>query len=519
MTVRNPHPAASRLVHNAAAAMTQIVAAAAVLFLLYRFLLRELGAEALGTWALLTALVSVARVGEVGLPGSMVRFVASLRAAGRAPEARRLTRVATGAVAVSLAAVLAAAYLPLDWALGRLMPAGPAAAAREVLPLAAAVVWVGGIGAVLTGALDGQSRIGARAAIVVAGALVLFGTALVLVPRLGLTGLVLGQLAQAGAIVLLAVAALRAGAAPSIAAGAAAAGSLVPETGRSLRADLRLLAGYGAPVQFITLVGLALDPLTKAILGTVAGLAVVAYWELAFRLVGQFRMLVLAANQAVVPYVAGLGESAPARVRSLYRASVKVVLFAAVPGLCGLAAVAPVIGTVWIGHPEPLFVAFCVILAGANAINALCGPAYFSNLGEGDLRANVAAHAVMAAANAVLSLAAGAAFGAIGVAAGYGAAIALGSLMVTHAFHRRTGLRLGDVFTREDLALAASGAAGALAALALSGAVAGRWPVWLVAAAAGALFAAVVAPAMWRHSGGRQLAARLLAAAAGQPAR
>ena len=58
-----------RLSRNAFAAMAQVVVSAAVLFVFYRFLIRQLGPEEIGVWSLVVASTAVARLGEFGLGG------------------------------------------------------------------------------------------------------------------------------------------------------------------------------------------------------------------------------------------------------------------------------------------------------------------------------------------------------------------------------------------------------------------------------------------------------------------
>jgi hypothetical protein len=53
----------------------QTLVQTAVLFLVYRYLIGELGIERLGVWGIVLATTSVARVSELGLSGSVTKLV------------------------------------------------------------------------------------------------------------------------------------------------------------------------------------------------------------------------------------------------------------------------------------------------------------------------------------------------------------------------------------------------------------------------------------------------------------
>ncbi|MDH3673520.1 MAG: hypothetical protein OES46_20580 [Gammaproteobacteria bacterium] len=57
-------------------ALLQAGISALVLFILYRFLIVQVGVEKLGLWSVLLAFVSATRVSELGLGGGVTRFVA-----------------------------------------------------------------------------------------------------------------------------------------------------------------------------------------------------------------------------------------------------------------------------------------------------------------------------------------------------------------------------------------------------------------------------------------------------------
>jgi O-antigen/teichoic acid export membrane protein len=132
-----------------------------------------------------------------------------------------------------------------------------------------------------------------------------------------------------------------------------------------------------------------------------------------------------------------------------------VVLFLTIPFFSALLIALPGISILWIGHREPDFLHFGVLLVVAWGINTITGPAYFFNLGTGDLKWNTAAHVLMAILNVVLGAALGKAFGGLGVAMGLAIALAAASVFLVVAFHKRHQVPFEELLPAEHLWLVA----------------------------------------------------------------
>jgi len=112
-----------RVFSNAGASIVQVVVSALVFLVLYKILFDGLGADRLGVFSIVTALVSIARIGELGLAGSVVKFVAKHEALGERAEVARVTATAMVAVALCLGVALIAAYPLFRWVMPLLLPA------------------------------------------------------------------------------------------------------------------------------------------------------------------------------------------------------------------------------------------------------------------------------------------------------------------------------------------------------------------------------------------------------------
>lgn len=414
-----------RFVSNAALSVLQVFASGVLLFFLYRFLLRELGAEQLGLWSVLLASTSVARLSDLGLSGGVVKFVARYRALGSGKDASDVVQTTAITIAVVMGCVLLLAYPLFLHILQWTLPAQAVPLGVQILPLAVASVWLAAIAGVFQGALDGCQQAGWRNIVMLGTNAFIFAFAWFAVPKAGLVALAYGQAAQS-LLLLVANWILLRRFMPEL--------PIVPA--RWVRARFKEMFSYSFNFQLTMAAVMLCDPATKILMGRFGGLSAAAYYEMAAQLVVRVRSLLVSANQVIVPVVAEMHETTPDRLRDVYLRAYDAVFFVALPVYLGLLLLLPAIAVVWIGHVEPQFLVFAVILIASYFLNNLEVPAYFDNLGTGRLGWNLVSHVVMAVLNLVLGAALGWMWGATGVAAGAALALVIGSAMVLWAVHR-----------------------------------------------------------------------------------
>ena len=69
--------------------IAQVVVSSVILFFLYRYLLNTIGVAKLGVWSVVMAAASASRMSELGLSGSVVKFVAKYKAHSDMTERKR----------------------------------------------------------------------------------------------------------------------------------------------------------------------------------------------------------------------------------------------------------------------------------------------------------------------------------------------------------------------------------------------------------------------------------------------
>jgi len=413
------------LVRNATANALQNLVSGVVLFLVFRHISTQLGVEAIGVWSLLTAAASVSRVADLGLTQAVVPLVARHRL-GPDPEAgARLLETAVLTLGLTLAVVVLLVYPVVTRLASHLLPMLSPVQAGTFTRLTLLSFWLAAVAALIQGGFDASEQMHIRAVVVVAGHVVLLASVVALLPSRGLAGIFLAQILQGVFLACASWLGVR---------------CYVPGL-RWLRlrwssVHCRELMSYGSGVQISAILSLLLDPLTKVLLANFGAPALVGYFEVASQVVLRIRNLLVSANQAVVPAVAGLASRGSEEVRRIYIQNVRALAVVSSLLFGCLILGAGYVGVFSLGRHDQLFSTVLRVLTAAWYLNTLNVPAYFVNLGLGRLKWNVLSHTTIAGLNAGLGWAAGTLWGAGGVLGAYVLALVCGSALVIFGLHR-----------------------------------------------------------------------------------
>lgn len=421
---------------NAIASILQVVASAAVLFLLYRYLVQQLGIQKLGIWSLLLASVSLARLSELGMSAGVTRFVARELARGEGAQAAGIVETAQISLGIGMGILILLVYPAMGWLLHLVIPDTDMKLVWPILPAALISIWVTAQVGIVLGSLEGCQRIVVRSLLMTVSHVILLMAALAFVPRWGLVGLAWGQVGQNLMLLI---------------GGGVILRRIMPEIRLAPRhwnkKHFRALFSYGVQFQVAGWSMVLYDPLTKALISHFGGLSEVGWFEMASQMIAKLRALFISGVQVLVPVVATLGEEADSlRLRLLYSDTYQLVLYLALPFFAGIVALAPFISIAWLGRLESSFVAFGAVLSAGWFLNVLNSPSYFANVGSGSLRWNTVGHVVIGAVNIVFGIVLGRAWGGIGVVTAWAVALALGSTFIMVAFHKGNRIRLGELF-------------------------------------------------------------------------
>lgn len=409
---------------NAITSVVQVVVIGGVVFILYRFLLNTIGVEQLGIWSLVLATTAVTRIANFGLSGSVVKFVAKYVARRENENVSGVVQTAALSVAVFVGFILLIGYPIAKWVLGLVIPDESLRVALSILPYAFLALWIMVIASVFQAGLDGYQRIDIRNLLLIGGAVLHLFLCFVLVPVHGLMGLAYAVIIQNSLILLSSWVLLK------------RYFPLLPifpyKWSKSIFKEIIV---YGINFQVVSVTTMLYDPITKVLLSKFGGLSMVGYYQMASRMVQQFRALIVSANQVLVPAIADLKEKTPERIQSVYLTSYQLLLYLALPLYSLIIVCTPIVSELWIGHYESVFVVFGTLLAVGWFLNTLAGPAYFANLGTGELRWNVVGHITIAFLNTGFGFLLGVFYGGIGVVVAWVFSLIVGSSMIYISYH------------------------------------------------------------------------------------
>jgi len=432
----------NRLIRNMFSAAGQTVAQTAILMLLYRYLIVQIGIEQLGIWSVVLATGSAARVSELGFGGSITRFVAAYRAQNDHKAAAEILQTAIMSVGVLFGASIIIVYPLLLLALQYVLPTSGLIEGRNILPYGLVSLLLTSIASILMRGLDACLRSELRAGIMILGNLIFFLLSILSVRGYGLLGLAVAQVLEGAILAVLGWIVLRR-VMPLL--------PIIPLQWKKSR--FKEMLSYGVNFQINTLVMLLFEPITKILLGRYGGLSAAGYFEMAQRLVLKIRGLLVESNRVIVPVYASMASyknEAPA----LYERNMHHLLFWLIPVFAALVGIAPAISEVWVGSFQKQFVTMVVATAFAWMINIVSAPAYFAYLGQGKLRWVTIAHVVMGGTSIFSGIILGHILGWHGVITGYFFSLMLGSLIPLWAYHYEYKIKIIRLLSISDAILA-----------------------------------------------------------------
>lgn len=330
-------------------------------------LIKNLGSEMFGVWALCGVVIVLSQMLDFGLGRALVRQVAQGRALGRWSHiAAHLNSAIWPLLGLALALTLAGLGLA-PW-LARLLGIPEPLLAVSVTTLRILTLsFIPTVCTMLMGAsLEGAQRMAYTSAGVTVNRLVFALGALLAVWQVrGLVGIaqahLLGALLQMAVLFLAAI---------RVTPGLRVSPRLVKSD--CLAADWR----FGRYVFASSVVALCFTATNKIALARWSGLASVAFYELAALVAGQIFLLALALAQAVYPaFAAAYVEAGMDGVRRLYLGSLRLAVLVIVPLAGAVIALAAPFVTAWFGRYLAEPVAALQALSGAWAVVSLAASA------------------------------------------------------------------------------------------------------------------------------------------------
>lgn len=372
-----------RLRLNVIVGVVGFIANAAMAFVSYRLILHFGGLELLGLWSVLLSATFLIRIGDLGLGGAGLRYVAALPQNTSLRQARQLidTILLSNSALYLLLATIGLAVLIYGFPVISGVPAGSpeARAAEQVIPILMFGFFLQGIALPTMSVLQGLHHGYLSSVLTSLGVLIQLGFAIALIPSMGLAGLAWAMVIQHIFVALIGwILVLRI-------TGSVRLG-LIP-LNFSLN-KLRQTVRYGIGLQAVNITNGLFEPIAKLLISRFCGLEVLGIFELAFKTMHVLRGTVTASILATIPATASLMTSDPAEAGRLYLKTRRRTFLAILMLLCLAVPASPLISLVWLDTVDETLVLALAIVAFGIFGNILGAPAYALGLASGKLRGN-----------------------------------------------------------------------------------------------------------------------------------
>lgn len=433
-------PSSKKITINAFSAVVQVVFTALLYFFLYKYLLATVGVQQLGIWSLILSFSSIANLANLGMTSGLVKFVAEYIVENDNSKLGKLIFTSVLSMSVLFVCLSLIILLGAEFFLQYVIDKQFLNIALEILPYSLASLCINAIGGVFTSVLEGYQKNYIRNFIYIVSGIIMFGGTVLFTSFYKLKGVAIAQLIQSVFIFF-----------------AALVFTLKISSNNKIRywkwdkESFRELFSYGYKFQLVSISQLLYEPATKLLLSKYGGLILLGHYEMATKAVNQFRALLTNANQVVIPVIAEKAKTEDsAFLRSFYIKMNRILLLFNLPLSTFLILATPIISLLWLGSFNFDFIFSMFVLVGSTFINIMCGPAYFSSMGEGKLNVLVIVHVSMAVINIILGIILGLYAGGYGIILAWSIALSLGSIFVIINYNRSLKISFFDIFQKEE---------------------------------------------------------------------
>jgi len=383
-------------------------------FFVMRYIVMRLGVSALGIWAVLISAVQIVRLFDPGAAAGVGRF---LSLADTADDMLRVEKIlatmfyATVPLYLILSIVF---YIPLKYMLGFAMHGDALIQGRALLVFVISSYIAQVVAGTYASALTGLHLGSWKSKISIVGVVLQALLFIALIRKYGLFGLALAQIANYLFVIMASISALKIkiGVSPD----------------KLLRWDwptFQSVMSFGIGIQFSEMVRVGFEMSIRFIMARFGGVEQVGYYEIAYKIASQARVLAYSVGLPLVPAMTALSVKSKSHLIAFYRIIYARFSFFALLSALGIILVSPLMGLLMLGRIEPVFLFFSILTACGTASYITAIPSGLIAISLGTLRYNITSALVALVSMIVLGFALGNFFSADGVAI----AVVLSSLL------------------------------------------------------------------------------------------
>jgi O-antigen/teichoic acid export membrane protein len=401
-------------------------------FVMTPLILHKVGVAGYGTWAVFLAVNGLTSLADLGLVGTLSKFVAEYHARQDFPA---LTRLLSSGLALFLLldfVIATAIWLGSPLLAGRLFSGSTVPRAELVVLLRCFLIVI--VANILTqlfaSVTAGLQRLDLTNILSASNVLMsaAFG-AVLLLRGWGLRGLVYGYIGAGILTIGIYLAVVR---------------KLLPQVDlnpmRFDRTEARKMFGYSLRL-YVTQAAVAVhNQVEKVFLAMLVGVDPVGWYDIASDVALKVRGSIGFILGPVLPAASelnALGDQS--RMRELYYRTHKYLALCGVPAVCYVVAVSHRFVELWIGPSMRMIALPLSVLLVVNFLNLATGPGFLILAGKGDMKPGIQSAMLGVVINVILSLGLIYKFGFAGAVVGTSVSLVIASVYFMYLFHGRTG--------------------------------------------------------------------------------
>lgn len=431
-----------RISINVIFSILQVVIVGLIYLIIYKLLLSKLGVERLGVWSLILATTSVANIANFGITSGIVKFVAEYYAENKIKKVEKVIFTSFLSILIFFIIISLFVYPILKHSLSFFIELKYSELALSMLPISLLSLIINSVSGVFSSALEGIQKNYFKNILLIISSFIFLFFIHILTDKHGLLGVAYSQLIQA--VFLLVCSFI-----------------LVAKEFKSLLLlksnwDLKIfkeVTSFGLKFQFISILVLLFDPITKALLSKFGGLSFLGYYEMANKLIYQVRAIIINANQVMIPVIVHTRFIGEERQNDLYIKNLNLTFILSLLLMSSLLILTPLISVIWIGQLNNDFIYCMIFLSVAVFINILNSSAYFASIAHGDLSVLVKSHLLMSALNILLSSCFGYFCGGKIIVITSSISLIISSLYLVVYYHIKNEIKKSLLITRKNLLL------------------------------------------------------------------
>jgi len=407
-------------------------------FIMTPLILHRIGVAGYGTWAVFLAINGLTSLADLGLMGTLSKFVAEYYARQDFPALARLLSSGLALFLLLDLAIGIALWVASPLLAGRLFRGSTVTSIELIVLLRCFLIVIAAniLTQLFASVTTGLQRLDLTNVISAANVMLsaLFG-ALLLLRGWGLRGLVYGYIGSGIMTVVIYLIVVK---------------RLLPQVAlnpaRFDRTEARKMFGYSLRL-YITQAAVAVhNQVEKVFLAMLVGVGPVGWYDIASDIALKVRGSIGFILSPVLPAASelnALGDES--RMKELYYRTHKYLALCGVPAVCYVVAISSRFVELWIGPSMKMIALPLSVLLVVNYFNLATGPGFLILAGKGDMKPGIQSAILGVVMNVILSLGLIYKFGFAGAVLGTSVSLIIASGYFMMLFHRRTGYLISRV--------------------------------------------------------------------------